>query len=345
MRVCIAGAGIMGLVLAYYLSHAGFDIAMFDDSSVNNCSSAAAGLLTPVAELEKSEVSLYHMGVQSLLRYWPEILADLPTDIYFRSKGSVAIAHPLDKVELQSLINRLKFKNADAMIATLNRVDLVELEPDLSKFSDGFYFGNEGQIDNQQVLITLKDWLLSRNVVFRDSYLDEDQINTLKSQYDHIFDCRGLGAKSVFHNLRGIRGELIWLHAPHVHILRPVRFYHPRYNLYIVPRPDQIYLIGASEIEVEDYSPISVKTTLELMTAIYSIHSGFAESRVIKSVTQCRPTLSNHSPKIKLQENLIAINGLYRHGFLIAPALATEVISYLKSGRDALLYPQLWEAA
>jgi glycine oxidase len=345
MRVCIAGAGIMGLVLAYYLSHAGFDIAMVDDSSSNNCSSAAAGLLTPVAELEKSEVIIYHMGVQSLLRYWPEILAELPTDIYFSSKGSVAIAHPHDKAELHSLINRLKFKQADAAITSLNRAELADLEPDLSKFADGFYFGNEGQVDNQQVLLALKAWLLSRNVVFHDSHLAENQIDDLKHQYDFIFDCRGLGAKSIFQDLRGIRGELIWLHAPHVHISRPVRFYHPRYNLYIVPRPDQIYLIGASEIEAEDYSPISVRTTLELMSAVYSIHSGFAESRVIKSVTQCRPTLKNHSPQIKTQENVIALNGLYRHGFLIAPALAAEVMCYLKSGHDDLLYPQLWEAA
>ena len=119
--------------------------------------------------------------------------------------------------------------------------------------------------------------------------------------FDMVLDCRGLGAKSAFQDLRSVRGELIWLHAPDVNMTRPIRFLHPRYNLYIAPRPKHIYLIGASEIESDDMSHITVRTTLELLTAAYSVHPGFAEAQIIKTVTQCRPTLSHHLPKIKFQ--------------------------------------------
>lgn len=158
-----------------------------------------------------------------------------------------------------------------------------------------------------------------------------------------VFDCRGLGASALFGNLRALRGELIWLHAPEVKLQRPIRLLHPRYSLYIVPRPNNIYLIGASEIEAADYSPISVRTTLELLTAAYYVHSGFAEARIVKTVTHCRPTLSNHLPLVNYAEGIMAINGLYRFGYLIAPALVDAILAFLNNNRQSFPYKTIWE--
>ena len=131
------------------------------------------------------------------------------------------------------------------------------------------------------------------------------------------------------------------MHAPEVSITRPIRFIHPRYSLYLVPRPNHHYLIGASEIHVEDYSAISVRSTLELLTAAYYLHPGFAEARIVKMVTQCRPSLANYLPRIKYTQGFIAINGLYRHGFLIAPALVVDILNWLKT--NSKMYDDLWE--
>ena len=68
---------------------------------------------------------------------------------------------------------------------------------------------------------------------------------------------------------------MIRLHAPEVSLRRPVRLMHPRYPLYIAPKPDHVFVIGATEIESEDTSPASVRSTLELLSAAYSLHSGF----------------------------------------------------------------------
>jgi glycine oxidase len=168
-------------------------------------------------------------------------------------------------------------------------------------------------------------------------------VNKQKHQFDVVFDCRGSGGKSHFADLRGVRGEILWMHAPEVHIQRPIRFLHPRYSLYIVPRSNQVYLIGASEIDAEDYSPISVKTTLELLTAVYYVHPGFAEARILQADTHCRPTLSDHLPQIRYTEGLIAINGLYRHGYLIAPTLVEDVLLYFNDGLNAVNYRNLWK--
>jgi glycine oxidase len=48
--------------------------------------------------------------------------------------------------------------------------------------------------------------------------------------------------------------------------------------------------------------------------------------------TQCRPTLKDNLPEIRINKpGLMLINGLYRHGFLIAPAVmdcAIELLSF-----------------
>jgi len=146
-------------------------------------------------------------------------------------------------------------------------------------------------------------------------------------RFDWVFDTRGLGAQHEVANLRGVRGEVFWLEAPEVNITRPTRMLHPRYKIYIVPRPNNRYIIGATEIESEDKSPMSVRSSLELLSAVYSMHSGFAEARIVNMVTNCRPTLRDNLPTIIQDKKLTRINGLYRHGYLLAPAVIEEAVN------------------
>lgn len=353
LKIAIVGAGIMGRLLAFCLVHEGHQISIFDqdkDEEINSCSMAAAGLLTPVTELDKSEKIIYEMGEAALFQHWPAIVARLQNNIYFQQQGSIAVAHPKDSAEIERFISFISNKlNNHQVYEKLNPKALSELEPSLNKFTHAYYFPREGQIDNQAVLIEIKKYLLAKEVAwYSDTFIEHVQAgeiyyNHSKIQFDLVLDCRGIGAKTFFPDLQGIRGELIWLYAPDVILSRPIRFQHPRYSLYIAPRPNHVYLVGASEILSEDTSGISVRTVLELLTAVYSLHPGFAEAVILKTVTHCRPTLSNALPKIKYTDGLLAVNGLYRHGFLIAPTLATEIIQWLKQGFNSLQFSQLWE--
>ncbi len=131
-----------------------------------------------------------------------------------------------------------------------------------------------------------------------------------------------MGAKQQLSGLRAVRGEVIRVRAPEVQLNHMVRLMHPRYRLYLVPKPDQEYVLGATQIESEDYSPISVRSALELLSALYAIHPGFGEARILESLSNCRPALPDNQPVIRTQDGLTEINGLFRHGFLLAPALA-----------------------
>lgn len=118
---------------------------------------------------------------------------------------------------------------------------------------------------------------------------------------------------------------------------------HPRYRLYLVPRGhNHLYVVGATQIESNDRGPVTVRSSLELLSAAYSLHSGFAEARIVELRTNCRPALRDNLPKIECEQGLIRVNGLFRHGFLLSPALGAEVVHYLtdphyQSAFDSLL--------
>jgi glycine oxidase len=120
---------------------------------------------------------------------------------------------------------------------------------------------------------------------------------------------------------------------------RPTRLIHPRYPIYIAPKENDIYVVGATEIESEDLSNMSVRSAMELLSAVYTVHSGFAEARILEMATQCRPTLKNNLPEIRVLKekgltDLIMINGLYRHGFMISPAVMDCALEVLEHGQS-----------
>lgn len=350
-KTAVVGAGIMGILLSMRLQHEGWQVTLFEaECSFNNCSNAAAGLLAPMSELDKADKVISLLGTESVDVLWPSILNQLPEPIYFHQKGCLVVHHPHDKAEWRQFSSRIIKQLNNSCYQLLSQEELGKLEPELKQFDRAYYFPKEAQLDNQTFLLSMKKYLMQKGVIWRENTLVASiypgKIKTAHEtfNFDFVFDCRGLGAKEFFPELRGLRGELIWLHAPEVNLKRPIRLLHPRYNIYIAPRPNSIYLIGASELETEDISSISVRTTLELLTAVYYVHRGFAEARMIKTVTHARPTLVHHQPRIKYTQKLIAVNGLYRHGFLIAPALAEEVLRGIISNQKDLEYPDLWEA-
>jgi len=130
--------------------------------------------------------------------------------------------------------------------------------------------------------------------------------------------------------VRGVRGEVVRVHSPELALSRPIRLLHPRYPIYIAPKPDGVYVIGATQIESEDTSPTSVRSALELLSALYSVHPAFGEARILEMVTQCRPALPDNLPEIRWDGGrLIRINGLYRHGYLMAPAVMDAALGLL----------------
>ena len=359
LNIGIAGAGIMGRLLAWQLVQQGCRVTLFDKDPIARGSAAAftaAGMLSPYSEIETADLSIFNMGINSL-NLWPKIVKDLKLDVGFQQQGSLVVSHANDKADLDRFNQQLSFKfdqlsetDNKRIPSQLNQEKLSKLEPELAQsFSKATYLPQEAWLNTKCVMNSLATQLLP-NLICWHAHTHVDDIgpnyilaNDTKHQFDWAVDCRGLGAKDALPELRGVRGELIVLQAPEVKINRLVRLMHPRYRLYLVPRgKDSLYTIGATQIESDDSGPITVRSTLELLSAVYSLHPGFAEAKIIECKTNCRPALPNNQPKIAIEDGLIHVNGLYRHGFLLAPTLADEVSNFLLKGKEFLSqYPQI----
>lgn len=329
--IAVVGFGLAGRLAALELSKL-HHVTVFeadDEQTPNSAGKVAAAMLAPLAESVLCEADLALMGLDSMKR-WPEIVSELEGDVFFQQQGTLVVAHQQDKGDLQSFTQRIK-PIAGHSAQALNAQQIAQLEPELAnRFNQGLFLPCEGQIDNQAFYKASFTMLNKRKVkyVFNQRVtIKNGEINN--RPFDYIIDCRGLGAKSD-KPLRGVRGEVARLYAPEVNLTRPVRLMHPRYPIYIAPKPNHEYVIGATEIESQDSGAATVRSTLELLSAAYTVHSGFAEARLLNIQTGLRPAFSDNRPEVSQVGSVISINGLYRHGYMLAPALVAQVVSRIE---------------
>lgn len=143
-------------------------------------------------------------------------------------------------------------------------------------------------------------------------------------------DCTGVAANLP--ELRAVRGEMALLHCPDVQISRSIRLLHPRVPLYLVPRGEGVYMIGATMIESASERAPSLRSLSELFGAAFALHPGFAEARVVETGAGLRPAFPDNLPRLVARGGTLFLNGLFRHGFLLAPAMAAQVAQHFFSG-------------
>ncbi|MBV9289491.1 MAG: FAD-dependent oxidoreductase, partial [Hyphomicrobiales bacterium] len=99
---------------------------------------------------------------------------------------------------------------------------------------------------------------------------------------------------------------------------------HPRIPLYVVPRADGECMIGATMIESAEKGAVTARSAIELLSAAYALHPAFGEAEILELGAGVRPAYPDNEPRIEERLGRIFVNGLYRHGFLLAPSLAAK---------------------
>ena len=93
-----------------------------------------------------------------------------------------------------------------------------------------------------------------------------------------------------------------------------------------------LHMLGATVIESDDAGPISVRSALELLGTAYALHPAFGEAEIRGSWRRRASGAADNVPKIVVRGRTVYVNGLYRHGFLLAPVLSVLVAAYLATG-------------
>lgn len=310
--VSVIGAGVAGLTCAVELASRGIAVEVFERAPAlgpHNCSWFAGGMLAPWCERENAEPLIATLGEEGLA-WWRTHVPDVV------DQGTLVVAQGRDAAELGRFAQRTR---------QYTRVDgeaIAALEPDLAgRFHQGLFFAGEAQLDPRRALVHLAERLqrLGGRLHFGATV---DPHSPALGNPDYVLDCTGLAARRSLAELRGVKGEMLLLRTRDVSLRRPIRLLHPRLPVYVVPRAEQVFMVGATMIESEDAQRISARSMLELLSAAYALHPAFGEAEILEIGTQARPAFPDNLPRMLKHGRTLHINGLYRHGFLVAPALA-----------------------
>jgi glycine oxidase len=329
--IAIVGGGLLGRLLAWRAALSGFDVELFDaNDRLGSKATAwvAGGMVAPQAEAADAEQELVAMGRRSL-SLWPDWLSALPAQVHYSANGTLLLWKRADVGEAARFQALLRARDPQANYQHLDGQQLAAREPLLeNRFREAIYLPGEAHIDNRQLLPALADALDELGVECHWNRRVED---TERPDAFIVIDCRGKSAKSRWKELRGVRGELVRLHAPGIELRHMLRLLHPRYSIYLISRPGGNLVVGATAIESDDCSPVSVRSALELLSAAYSVLPELGEARIVELNSDCRPALPDNRPAIRYSpaKRLMEVNGLYRHGFLLSPAVVEETLSIL----------------
>jgi len=352
-RYLIVGSGLIGRLLAWRLCRAGHHIDVLSSDDQQGTASAgyiAAAMIAPATEAITSEAIVKTIGDKSL-QLWPQWLAELPEPVFYQNNGTLVVAHAGDHAEMARYKRRAEHVLSRDDYSMLDKSQLAECEPQLAEqFDLAMLFEQEAYLDNRHLYRLLTQVLATEKCRWQQcddiKSLTEESIDSncrhyfgdSSEIYDAVIDCRGNGARQDIDDLRSVRGEIIRVHAPDVHFKHAIRLMHPRYPLYLAPRPNNEYVLGATVIESDDMSPVSIRSGLELMSALYSIHKGFSEARIVEMSAHCRPALLNNMPKITRTKWGFRINGFYRHGYLFSPAIVNDMLAILEGNHSQVSF-------
>ncbi len=302
-RWSVLGSGVAGLCVATLLAERGEAVEIITQPDCRAASHWAGGMLAPWCEAESAPPEVIEWG-QHAAGWWAKRVDGV------QQQGTLVVAPPRDSRELTRFAS---------MTQQHQWVAPGDVEPALeNRFARGLFFAREAHLDPRRALQQLQDRLKEAGVPFHSG-----------QPGGKIIDCRGIHAADQQPALRAVRGEMVILHTPDICLSRPVRLLHPRFPCYLVPRANGLFMLGATMVESHDSSPISAKAMMELLSAAYSLHPALAEARIVESGTGLRPAYRQNLPEVRYENGRFSLNGLYRHGFLLAPIMAENLMRRL----------------
>ena len=327
-------------------------MTVYDRDSVDSGDAAAwvaAGMIAAATESVMGEPQPADSARHSI-RLWqqwlPLLCSQTEEQLLWQLSGSIIVAHQRDRGDMELLQRRFQSRLGPpgAHWQILTAEQLAELEPQLGgHYRNAIRVGGEGFVDNRQLMRLLAKMILLQGGCWHERTEVESikpglvRHSKAEHRFDWVADCRGCGARQSLPGLRAVRGEIIRLRAPEVQLNHPLRLVHPRYPLYVVPRPQHQYVVGATELECDSSDRVTVRSALELLSAAFSLHSGFAEAEVVELGIGHRPAFADNLPRLHIEPGLIAINGLYRNGFSLAPALVQNAVDAVRVRSDQSL--------
>ncbi|WP_406287354.1 glycine oxidase ThiO [Embleya sp. NBC_00896] len=357
--VVVVGAGVAGLSVAWRAStRYGLTVTVVDPSPGRGASHAAAGMLTPVSELQYGEESLLRLSIESARRYadFAAELADaagLPSG--YRACGTIAVALDADdRAVLKDLHAHQTRLGLDS--SWLTSRECRRLEPMLAPaITGGLHVADDHQIDNRLLVAALLAACERAGVRFVRESVERILVANDRAYGVCLVDGRELTADQVLlaagcrsglipglppevvPPVRPVKGEILRLRVPPEmlpFLSRNIRGVVKGGSMYLVPRADGELVIGATEHELGHDTRVTAGGVYELLRDAHELVPGITELPLVETLAGLRPGSPDNAPILgrSALAGLVVATGHYRHGILLTPITADTVAQVLAEG-------------
>lgn len=330
--IAVIGAGVTGLTAALALQMAGYRVTLVDRHPfpTENTSAIAGGMLAPFSESELLPSAYVTAGLRGI-ELWKELLGEAYPDCLFEN-GSLVVCAPEYAAEFKAFTSSL---GDDTNAWEFVKADSIKtLEPHLApSFDHGVLLPREAHLNPDKTLRALFEAFQGLDGKFRVRSADPVQ---LAGEYDRVIDCRGFVA-GIDQDLFAVQGEIVIVHCPRVQLQRPLRVIRPDTPFYIVPRPGGELAIGATAIAHADETEwrVRVSSAMTLLKFATDMIPALYDARIVALNSGLRAAYPSLLPEIRsdAEGRILRLNGLYRHGYLLSPVMASCVVNRIR-GED-----------
>ena len=353
MNVVVIGAGVAGLVSAWELARRGASVTVVErDHPGAGASTAAAGMLAPVAEATYGEGALTRLSLESVA-LWPTFVEELEAatglSVGYRTEGTLVVA--VDRDDLAALQHTHRLHADLGLEAHLLDGDAArELEPCLAPGVPGaVYCPTDHQVDPRllvDALVAAVKAAGGRIVTDRDVRgLDVEARRVVGLQCDDFEappdatyvvangawtrQLEGLGDDRP--HVRPVRGQMLALELGDPPLCRHV-IRAP--DAYLVPKTDGRLVIGATMEEVGFDTRLTAGGVMDLLVGAWEAVPAVYDQQIIEMWTGFRPMTLDNEPVMRRSttlDNVVFATGHGRNGILLTPLTGDRIADLVLS--------------
>ncbi len=345
--VAIVGGGVIGCSIAYYLAKAGISVIVVEEREVGAAaSSAAAGMLTPIAE-DPGGSPLRDLTIKSLGMF-PGLAAALfaESGIDIELTPSPVLMLPIDAGAVAGL-KALTSLKGEFEVEWIERHGLQSVEPMLAAtFDGGLRSLGQAHVNPRRLVKAFRTAATCHGAQFfeftraDELLLDRRRVTGVRCGERRISAGAVVLAGGAWSGafaaqvgtalpIKPIRGQIVSL-LPRGSSLRHVCFLGHRY---LCPQPDGTVLVGSTQDEVGFNNSTTAEGVAGLLQLATSVAPALAEAELVDCWAGLRPGTPDGLPilgPIQGLDGVIVASGHFRRGILLAPITGITVAQIIK---------------
>jgi glycine oxidase len=350
--VVVAGAGLIGLSVAWRSAQRGLSVTVVDDSPGTGASYAAAGMLAPVTEASYGEEPLLRLCLASLQRY-PGFLAELAgaggIEVHLHTAGTLAVGFDPDDMRALDALHAFQ-QELGLRAERLTGRESRRREPSLTpRVRGGLHVPGDHSVDPRALHRALLAAAGAAGVGIVRSRVEAVRVESGRATGLRLAGGEELAADAVVLALgaqsgslpgvpplpvRPVKGQILRLRGAAGLLAGTVRALVRGREVYLVPYDGDGLVVGATVEDRGFDAAVTAGGVHDLLHDAIDVVPGITELELVETLARWRPGSADNAPVLGPSglPGLVLATGHYRNGVLLTPVTGEVIAELLTRG-------------